>query len=113
MIDDNFALVHIDVLEQGERKTTVENAGGVDLMKEYGGEKSGLPFYAFLDAKGAKIADSNAMPKGMNIGYPGSPEEISAFMDLIKKTAPKLSEADREKLKMYLLDNAPKPAGGH
>jgi len=111
MIDDNYALVHIDVMEQGDKKTTLENAGGVDMMKEYGGEKSGLPFYAFLDVKGKKIADSNVMPRGMNIGYPGSPEEITAFMDLIKKTAPRLKEADREKLKAYLVENAPKPAG--
>jgi hypothetical protein len=110
MIDDNYALVHIDVKESGDKKASLENTGGVDLMKEHGGEKSGLPFYAFIDANGKKIADSNVMPKGMNIGYPASPEEIAAFMDLIKKTAPRLSEADRDKLKTYLVENAPKSA---
>ena len=59
-------------------------------------------------APGKKLADANAMPKAQNIGYPGSPEEILAFMDLIHKTAPRWSDADREKLQAYLIANAPK-----
>ena len=108
MFDKNYVIVEMDVLENGEKKAKFENAGGVETMKELGGEHSGLPFYAFLDAKGAKLADSNVMPKGMNIGYPGAPEEVSAFMDLIKKTAPRWSPSDQDKLKSYFVENAPK-----
>ena len=126
MFDNNYILVTLDVLENGDKKK-LENPGGVDVMKELGGEQSGLPFYAFLDEKGKKLADANMMPPAQNIdengkkpagasvappaqniGYPGSPEEILAFMDLIHKTAPRWSDADREKLKAYLTANAPK-----
>ena len=113
MFDDNYSVVHLDVMENGDKKAKFENAGGIELMKELGGANSGLPFYVFLDAKGKKLADSNGMPKSMNIGYPGAPDEISAFMELIRKTAPRWSETDRQKLEAYFVTNAPKPAAGH
>jgi len=113
MFEDNYVLLNLDVMENGEKKTTLENPGGVEYMNELGGAKSGLPFYAFVDAKGKKLADSNVMPKNMNIGYPGEPAEIDAFMALIQKTAPRWAEADREKLKAYLLQNAPKSNSAH
>jgi thioredoxin-related protein len=113
MFDENYVIVNLDVQEGPDKKAQLENLGGVETMKELGGEKSGLPFYAFMDQKGKKLADSNVMPKGMNIGYPGAPEEITAFMDLIKKTAPHWSAPDRDKLNTYLVENAPKPNGAH
>jgi thiol:disulfide interchange protein len=114
MFEDNYTLVNLDVLEQKDKKVTLENPGGVEYMKELGGETSGLPYYAFLDAKGKKLADSNVMPtQNPNIGYPAAPEEIAAFMALIQKTAPHWSEADRTKLKDYLVQNAPKSNGAH
>lgn len=103
---DNYVVVTLDVMENGEKKA-LENPGGGKLMSDLGGEKSGLPFYAFLDAKGKKLADSNVMPKNMNIGYPGAPEEITAFEKLLKDTAPRLSEKQRGTLIEYLRKNAP------
>lgn len=113
MFEDNYVLLNLDVLENKDKKATLENPGGVEYLKELGGEKSGLPFYAFLDAKGKKLADSNVMPKNSNIGYPGEPAEIDAFMTLIEKTAPHWSESDRAKLKAYLVKNAPAANGAH
>ena len=82
-------------------------------MSDLGGEKSGLPFYAFLSAKGKKLADSNVMPgkDGTlgNIGYPGSREEIAAFDALLKQTAPKMKADARKSLVDYLTQNAPAP----
>lgn len=46
--------------------------------------------------------------KDQNIGYPGSPEEITAFVELIKKTAPNWSEAYQLKSQTYLKESAPK-----
>ncbi|HLK59448.1 MAG TPA: hypothetical protein VKU00_23000 [Chthonomonadaceae bacterium] len=109
LFEDNYIQVTLDVKENADKKQKLENPGGVEYMKELGGEQSGLPFYAFLDEKGKKLADSNAMPKAQNIGYPASPEEIQAFINLIHKTAPRWSDADLQKLKAYLTDNAPKP----
>ena len=113
--EKSYVIVNVDVLENGEKIAQFENPGGRDRMAELGGEKSGLPFYAFLNDKGEKLADSNVMPnsktpevKDQNIGYPGSPKEIEAFMALIKQTAPKWAEADEDKLHAYLKENAPK-----
>lgn len=111
VVDRYFVVTHLTVMESGDKKAD-ENAGGETWMKKWGGEKSGLPFYVFLDAKGKKIADSNVMPKNQNIGYPGSPEEIEAFMTLLKRAAPKLSAPDAETMNAYLKENAPKPSGG-
>ena len=111
MFADNYEIVTLDVLENGPENHALENPGGKEYMKSLGGEKSGLPFYAWLDEKGARIANSNVMPKDQNIGYPGEPGEIEAFMALIKKTAPNWSVADQNLLRDYLAAHA--PAGAH
>ncbi len=92
VIDANFIVIHIDVMERGAKKDSLENPGGMDMLKRLGGEKSGVPFYAFLNLKGTKIGDSNVMPDQQNIGYPGSEQEITAFGDLLKKSAPHMTE---------------------
>src|SRR5579871_6292497 len=107
MIADNYVLIHLDVMERGDKKATDENPGADKILADLGGASSGLPFYAVLDATGKKLADSDAMPKNGNIGYPGSPEEITAFGKLLKDTAPHLSEEQRAKLVDYLRKNAP------
>ena len=107
IIGDSYVVVHLDVMEHDDKKA-LENPGGNTLMADYGGENSGLPFYVFLDAKGKKIADSNAMPKDQNIGYPAAPEEIEAFEKLLKQTAPRLTDAQRGKIVAYLKKNAPR-----
>jgi len=107
IIDDHYVVTHLDVMESGAKKT-LENPGGNELMKEYGGEKSGLPFYAFLTSQGKKTADSNVMPKDQNIGYPGTPEEIVAFDNLLKQTAPRMTDEQRGQIVAYLQKNAPR-----
>jgi thiol:disulfide interchange protein len=108
IVEKHFVLLHLDVMERGEKKAALENPGGVELMKQFGGEKSGLPFYAFVNANGTKIGDSNVMPKESNIGYPGSPEEIDAFVKIVRAAAPKLSDAEAETIVTYLKTHAPK-----
>jgi thioredoxin-related protein len=95
IIDENYVVTHLDVLERGEKAQTVENPGGQDIMKKLGGEKSGLPFYAVLDSAGEKLADSNVMPGKMNIGFPGTGEEIAAFEKILKDTAPRMTAEQR------------------
>ena len=53
----------------------------------------GLPYSAFLDAKGDVIVNSKRDDLA-NIGYPGDPAEIEWFVHMMKKAAPKISEAD-------------------
>jgi hypothetical protein len=95
-------IVKLDVLERPEKKAELENPGAEALRVEYGGERSGVPFFVFLNDQGKKLADSNALPGGQNIGYPAKPEEITAFQKLLKQTAPRLTDAQLSPLITYL-----------
>ena len=98
---DNFVVVNL-VVREAEDKRALEHPGGSELMAAWGGAEAGLPFYVFLDADGSKIADSNAMPDGSNIGYPVSATEIERFMNLLDRTAPRLTPTDRATVLAYL-----------
>ena len=108
LIDENYILTLLDVQERGDKIQTFENPGGQNLMSGYGGGHAGLPFFVFLDKHGKVIANSNAMPKKQNIGYPGSIEEITAFVNLLKETAPHLTGNQREIIQNYFEVHAPK-----
>jgi uncharacterized protein YyaL (SSP411 family) len=97
----HYVVVNLTVHEREDR-TSLENPGAVALMDAWGGQKSGLPFYVFLGKDGRKLADSNAMPGGANIGFPAVPAEITAFLRLIDSTAPRLTPADRTIVESYL-----------
>ena len=71
-------------------------------MKSLGGEKSGLPFYVILDGTGKKLIDSDIMPGKGNIGFPGSPEEIAAFEQVLKQTAPRMTGEQRAEVVAHL-----------
>jgi len=102
IMEDNYVIAHLDVLERGDKIQTVENPGGKEILADLGGEKSGLPFYAVLDATGKKLADSNVMPGNNNIGFPGSPEEIAAFEKILKQTAPRMTAEQRAVVTKHL-----------
>src|SRR5262249_5571732 len=104
----NYVVVNLTVEERDDKKS-LETPGGEDKKTAWGGGKSGLPFYVFLDAAGRKIADSNALADGSNIGFPATREEIAAFLSVIDKTARHLSRADRKTLENYLVRVMPKP----
>lgn len=104
----NYVVTNLTVHERDD-KTALENPGGAALMDSWGGAKSGLPFYVFVDGNGKKIADSNAMPGGDNIGFPAVPAEISAFMGLIDRTAAHLTAPERATIESYLLRMMPAP----
>jgi hypothetical protein len=77
-------------------------------MNTLGGARAGLPFYAVLDANGKKQSDSLKMPGNQNIGYPGALEEITAFVSILKDTAPGMTEAQRKQVADHLTQNAPR-----
>lgn len=104
----HFVVVNLTVRERDDKKM-LEHPGGNVLMDEWGGSESGLPFYAFLSNTGQKVADSNAMPDGTNIGFPAVPDEIRAFIDLMERAAPALSLSERDVLAGYLARVAAKP----
>lgn len=104
-----FVITYLDVLERGEKIAQYENPDGKALMDKLGGATAGIPFYAFINAEGKTLATSNVMPKDSNIGYPGSLEEINAFMKILKTGAPNINDDDYNTLFTYLKKNAPKP----
>ncbi|MBE0544798.1 MAG: thioredoxin family protein [Verrucomicrobia bacterium] len=85
------------VVQENEKNKALENAGSDQWLKKVGGPE-GLPFSAFLDSKGTLIVNSKRPAKdgtpGGNIGFPAAPEEIDWFVAMMKKAAPKISEAD-------------------
>lgn len=105
---DNWVITHLDVMERKGKIDSLENPGGQALMKKYGGEKAGLPFIAFLDKNGKKIANTMAMPDKSNIGYPGSKEEIEIFGKVLKSASKKITDKQIAEIKDYLTKNAPK-----
>lgn len=102
IIASQFEVVNL-VVQEAEEKIALEHPGGREAMTRWGGARAGLPFYVFLDGNGRKIADSNAMPGGGNIGFPAVKEEIDAFMRLIDRTAPSLKKTDRDALEAHLV----------
>jgi thiol-disulfide isomerase/thioredoxin len=93
MFDDNYVIAVLDVLEQ-PAKTALENPGSLDQLKKFKGEKSGLPFWVILDAKGKLLADSQIRPKGASldtpgegIGCPAAENEVTYFAQILKNTS--------------------------
>ena len=87
------------VIQENEKNKTLENPGADALFKQLGGP-SGLPYSAFLDAKGTLIVNSKL--DGKNIGYPGHPEEIDWFIEMMKKAAPKMAQDDLKTIETAL-----------
>lgn len=108
IIEDNYVVTFLDVLERDEKKKTLENPGSKEVLKSYEGEEAGLPFLVFLNGKGKMLANSNVMPGDQNIGYPGSNEEIAAFIKLLRKTALHLSNDQCTIIADHLKRNAPR-----
>ena len=106
LISDNFVLVNLTVQESDDKKA-LENPGAQEIMEKNGAGKAGVPYYLFLDKDGKKIVDSLAMPKGGNIGYPATPEEIKTFESLLPKAAPRMTAAQRASISDYLTKHAP------
>jgi thioredoxin-related protein len=108
LIDENYIVAMLDVKERGNKIQMYEHPGGQDLMNAFGGNNAGLPFIVFLNEKGNMIANSNVMPQKQNIGYPGSKEEITAFVNLLKATAPHMTGKQRDEIQNYFELHAPK-----
>jgi hypothetical protein len=106
VLEANYVFVKLRVLERIDARGHIEHPGTEELLMKWSGLNAGLPYYVILNDNGRVIADSRAMSNGMNIGCPGTPEEIAAFECLLKRSAPKLSQEQREKFIEFLKINA-------
>ena len=101
LFHDNYVIAHLTIQEHAD-KAKLDNPGAQALADSAGAKGQGIPIYIFFDGAGKAIANSMALPGGGNIGHPVSPEEIVAFDGLLKKTAPRMTEAQRKQISDYL-----------
>ena len=87
------------VVQENEKNKALENAGADALLQKLGGP-AGLPYSAFLDSQGALIVNSKR--DGQNIGYPGEPQEIDYFVQMMKRAAPEMSDEDLKTIETAL-----------
>jgi thiol:disulfide interchange protein len=77
--------------------------GGMEMMARYTkGARTGIPWYAVLDAEGEVLVTSSAA--GGNIGFPWEPQEIEAFAKLIAEGATRITPEEIEKLSIALTE---------
>lgn len=112
--DDNYVIAHLDVLEQ-PAKANLENPGSLDQLKAFKGEKSGLPFWVILDAKGKMLADSQIRPAGAlldtpgeSMGCPAEQNEVAYFLSLLKSTS-KMTDDQLSIIGKRFAQNKPAP----
>ena len=101
VLDDHFVEVKID---------TDRMIGGGDMLGEMRkSPQGGIPWFAFLDGEGKIVAHSSE--GGQNIGYPAAEEEADAFLAMLAKARPAITEAQRQFLKTELVDSMKRPTG--
>ena len=79
-----FVKTHLTVMESKD-KIHLENPGAKELMEEYKGGNSGIPYWLIFDSNGTLLTDSRD-DKDQNIGCPGSKEEVDMFIKKLQKT---------------------------
>jgi thioredoxin-related protein len=83
--DRNYIIEHMDVMESKDKKK-LENPGAFELLKQYKGENSGIPFFLIFDKKG-KLLEDSFDSKNQNLGCPASKEEMDEFIRMLKATS--------------------------
>ncbi len=83
----NYVIVHMDVMEND--KKSLETPGGTKLKDAISGtlashKHEGLPYFAALDSRGKKLADSNLPGTNDSIGFPQAAGELTAFNTFFK-----------------------------
>ena len=118
MFDDNYVITYLDVMEN-KGKENLENPGSLNLLKQYKGEKAGLPFWLVLDAHGKVLADSQIRPAGAgpdapgsNTGCPAEPNEVAYFTSVLKATS-RLTASQLSVIEQRFLKNKAASSAAH
>jgi thioredoxin-related protein len=82
--DTSYVIVHFTVQESAANKK-LETPGADAILNKYGGKDAGLPFFVIFNNYGEVIGDS--FYKNENMGCPASENEVTAFIDLLKKSS--------------------------
>jgi thioredoxin-related protein len=93
LFNSNYVIKHL-VVKEAQNKKHIENKGSDKILTNFGGAKSGIPYWLIFDKNGTLLADSKMVEgklvlkeKGNNIGCPGSKEEVEAFTYKLKETS--------------------------
>jgi hypothetical protein len=104
-VEKYFVPVRLTVQEHDD-KSSLNTPGGADVMARLGGIDAGLPFFAFLGARGDAIVTSlhtvAGKAKPENIGHPFQPEEVDWFLVMVKKAASDISPDETKVLEAWL-----------
>jgi thioredoxin-related protein len=114
--NDNYVIVYLDILEN-KGKENLENAGGIDMLKSFGGDPAGgIPFWVIIDANGKSLGNSYLPPADGskatakdNVGCPAADNEVAYFAGLLKSTS-KLTDAQLAIIKTRFRKNNPTSA---
>lgn len=94
LFEKNYVFASLNVQERGDKKK-LQNPNGEEFLSKYGGEKAGLPFFAFINQEG-EVLETSMDGNNENIGCPSTEREVDFFIAKLKKT----SELNDEQLKM-------------
>ena len=76
--EDNYVIVDLYVWEVGSKKNN-NNPGTKEILKDYGGDTTGIPYSMIFNADGKKLAAF--------LDAPVNPNDIPAFIKCIKQTS--------------------------
>ncbi|MGV3613926.1 MAG: thioredoxin family protein [Fimbriimonas sp.] len=83
------------VVDENGDKQKLNTRGGNELRTQLGGDKEGIPFWAFVKPDGTVVDTSRMKGPGSNIGCPMTKEEIASFVSKLKAHVPKMTDAER------------------
>lgn len=97
ILDKYFVFADLVVQEHAATKS-LENPDAEAMLRQLGGARPGIPFFALLDANGQLIVSSiqpaPGKPEGVNIGYPRSWDEIAWMISMIRMAATDITPAE-------------------
>jgi len=92
VLDKYFVIVTID---------TIEMKDGKAVYSKFSEPRA--PSWVILDSNSKVLIDS--FINGVNIGYPAKPDEVTYYIDALKKAQPALTYRELETLASELQDN--------
>lgn len=107
--EKSYVIRHLTILESKEKKN-LENPGANELYEQNGGKGSGIPYMLIFDRNGKMLSDSkmtvteSGQAKRSNIGCPSSDAEITAFVEILKKTS-SINDSQAEKISRRFAQN--------
>jgi thioredoxin-related protein len=107
--EKNFVIRHL-VVDESKDKKDLENPGANELRTKYYGDGQGIPFWLVFDKDGKLLSDSKIhkegeIPEGgQNVGCPANEEEVTFFINLLKKST-NLSAEDEARIRTRFRQN--------